>query len=68
MSEFDTRRFGSSPIQLLKLIDRPGRYDLREVAVTIECSWTNGAASQGKRQERWCRPADIDTLHVPTLR
>lgn len=55
MPEFDTHRFGSSPIQVLKLIDRPGRHDLREVAVTIECSWTNGAASQGLPHETLVR-------------
>ncbi len=55
MPEFDTHRFGSSPIQVLKLIDRPGRHDLREVAVTIECSWTNGAESQGLPHETLVR-------------
>lgn len=35
----ETHRFGTSPIQVVKLIERPGRHDLREVGVTARCAW-----------------------------
>ncbi|MDP7472927.1 MAG: hypothetical protein QGI02_11310, partial [Vicinamibacterales bacterium] len=51
----EPHRFGTSPIQIVKLIERPGRHDLREVGVTARCEWAVDADSEDLPHETLVR-------------